>query len=131
MRFGDVIPPHSFDEEPRLMIYDLDHRIRNSSEELHPFDSRVIIHSDFQDWCREFERTRHARWVLLLLLPNLSSQAVIQFVDNYVINRQDLHSFYLIFTNGNQFDKHLRTRFPHTLQWCRSITDKLFNHIQS
>ncbi|CAF3047446.1 unnamed protein product, partial [Rotaria sp. Silwood2] len=113
------------------MIFDPGRRISNPAQELRPFHCLPSISNDLQECLGELDRTHHKRWVLLLLLPHIASGDVIQFVNNYVLNRQDLHSFYIIFNNGAQFHQSFRARFPATFQWCRSFTGKLSNDIRS
>ncbi|CAF4364273.1 unnamed protein product [Rotaria magnacalcarata] len=131
LHIGNTNPLNLLNEEPRLVIYDPGHLINNPAQNLHPFDSLFIIHSDLERWLLEFVQIRDKQWIIFLILPNFTPDEVVQFVNSHVVNQQRLHSFYLIFNNGVRFNSQFRMRFPGILQWCRSFTHRLYNDIRS
>lgn len=77
------------------------------------------------------QNARDGQLLLLLILPEKDHSATRTFLDQHITNPAKLHSLYLIFSNGEQFQGRWVNTSPMPQPgWCRSCTNELLQDIR-
>ncbi|UJR32921.1 hypothetical protein I4U23_020382 [Adineta vaga] len=128
--FGGSAPPQLLDNEPCTLIYDPGKRIKKDMKKLYPFGPMVCTVQNVEDWAKMLNKSSGKRWIILLIFPTQTEVEIREFIMQYVSDRSELHSLYLIFHNGLQYHAQWSNTLLTELVWCRSITNRLFHDIR-
>jgi hypothetical protein len=123
-------PFDQFDGEPHTMIYDPGKLIHDPVTQLNPFGSMVNVYHEVKDLTSQIRKLNHKKLFLLLIFPDKSEAEVRCFLRKYIPNEAHLHSIFLIFPNGVQYDRQWSNSLAMPkLRWCRSYTNRLIRDV--
>ncbi|UJR18623.1 hypothetical protein I4U23_005531 [Adineta vaga] len=121
LQLGDSCPTDVNDAEPVGIVYDPSASI-NQTRDLYPFESVIEVHNVEINYLSRIQMPNEV-FVTTALFKESDADNVKVFVETYLHNNQAVLFYYLIFTDGQQYDNLWPNIYSPKLVWCCSITD--------
>ncbi|CAF2953705.1 unnamed protein product [Rotaria sp. Silwood2] len=128
LQLGSTRPPILFEDQPTIVIFDLNGYIADPRIDLKPFYDIAKIISNEDDLFHKLEDP-NGSIITVIILPQWNHSQVQLFVQQNLLRYVSAKFFSLIFINGQAID--MRTLCGTKLIGCYSITSRILAQIRS